>query len=94
MAMLSLVIFLSFQIPNYAKGPKYREPCKVDWDKNLSLLCEAVDQYALQRAKQEMVELSVLSSWKEMVKGQIEKRISKINIISNNPLARCCKMQT
>ena len=29
-----------------AKGPKYREPCKVDWDKNVSLLCEAVDQYA------------------------------------------------
>ena len=44
-------------IPNFklrdliAKGPKYREPCKVDWDKNLSLLCEAVDQYALQWAK-------------------------------------------
>ena len=55
------------------KGPKYREPCKVDWDKNLSLLCEAVDQYALQWAKREIVELSVLSSWKEMVKGQIER---------------------
>ena len=26
-----------------AKDPKYREPSKVDWDKNLSLLCEAVD---------------------------------------------------
>ena len=25
-----------------------------------------------------MVELSVLSSWKEMVKGQIKKRISKL----------------
>ena len=25
-----------------------------------------------------MVELSVLSSWKEMVKGQIEERISKL----------------
>ena len=61
-----------------AKGPKYREPCKVDWDKNLSLLCEAVDQYALQWAKWEMVELSVLSSWKEMVKSQIEERISKL----------------
>ena len=60
------------------KGPKFREPCKVDWDKNLSLLCEAVDQYALQWAKQEIVELSVLSSWKQMVKGQIEERISKI----------------
>ena len=43
-----------------AKGPKYREPCKVDCDKNLSLLCEAVDQYALQWAKREMAELSVL----------------------------------
>ena len=73
-----------FIIPNsklrdlIAKGQKYREPCKVDWDKNLSLLCEAVDQYALQWAKREMVELSVLSSWKEMVKGQIEERISKL----------------
>ena len=61
-----------------AKGLKYREACKVDWDKNLSLLCEAVDQYALQWAKREMVELSVLSSWKEMVKGQIEGRIFKL----------------
>ena len=52
-----------------AKGPKYRKPCKVDWDRNLSLLCEAVDQHALQWAKQEMVELSVLSCQKEMVKG-------------------------
>ena len=47
-------------------------------DKNLSLLCEAVDQYALQWTKREMVQLSVLSSWKEMVKGQIEERISKL----------------
>ena len=61
-----------------AKGPKYREPCKVDWDKNLSLLCEAVDQHALQWAKWEIIELSVLSSSKEMVKGQIEERISKL----------------
>ena len=73
-------------IPNFklrdliAKGPKYREPCKVDWDKNLSLLCEAVDQYTLQWAKREIVELSVLSSWKEMVKGQIEERISKLKL--------------
>ena len=61
-----------------AKGPKYREPCKVDWDKNLSLLCEAVGQYALQWAEPEIVELSVLSSWKEMVKGQIEEHISNL----------------
>ena len=34
--------------------------------------------YALQWTKREMVELSVLSSWNEMVKGQIEERISKL----------------
>ena len=39
---------------------------------------EAVDQYALQWAKWEIVELSVLSPWKEMVKGQIEERISNL----------------
>ena len=32
----------------------------------------------MQWAKREMVELSVLSSWKEMVKGQTEKRTSKL----------------
>ena len=47
-----------------AKGPKYREPCKVDWDKNLSLLCEAVDQYALQWTKREMVALTKSSHCK------------------------------
>ena len=55
-------------IPNFklrdliAKDPKYRVQCKVDWDKNLSLLCEAIDQYAFRWAKWEMVEISVLSS--------------------------------
>ena len=36
------------------------------------------EQYALQWAKRETAELSVLSSGKEMVKGQIEERISKL----------------
>ena len=41
-------------------------------------MCEAVDQYALQWAKRGIVELSVLLCWKEMVKDQIEERISKL----------------
>ena len=77
-----------------AKGPKYIESCKVDWDKNLSLLCEAVDQHALQWAKRETAELSVLSSWKEMVKGQIEERISKLkqnfNKVLQNADVKAC----
>ena len=61
-----------------AKGSTYREPRKVDWHKNLSLLCEAVDQCALQWAKRKMVGLSVPLSWKQMVKSQAEERISKL----------------
>ena len=41
-------------------------------------MCEAVGQCALQWTKREMVELSVLSFWNEMVKGKIEERISKL----------------
>ena len=81
-------------IPNFklrdliAEGLKYREACKVDWDKNLSLLCEAVDQYALQWANSKIVELSVLSSWKEMVKEQIEERISKLKLNFKQPTGK------
>ena len=60
-------------LQSYVKGITSRL-----WDKNLSLLCKAVDQYALQLAKWEMVVLSVISSGKEMVKGQIEERIFKL----------------
>ena len=44
----------------------------------LTFTSKAVDQCALQWAKWGMVELSVLSSWIEMVKGQTEERISKL----------------
>ena len=57
---------------------KYREQSKIDLDKNSSLLREAVDQYAMQWAELETVELSVLSPWKEVAKGLIEERVSKI----------------
>ena len=48
---------VQFQVErsDYKYSPKYREPCLVNWDKNLSHLCEVVEQYALQWAKQEMV---------------------------------------
>ena len=54
----------------------------------LVLKIEAVDQYALQWAKREIVELSVLSSWKEMVKGQIEERISKLKLNFKQPTGK------
>ena len=49
---------------------------------------EAVDQYALQWAKREVVELSVPSSWKELVKGQTEERISKLKLNFKQPTGK------
>ena len=74
-----------------AKGPKYIEPCKVDGNKNLSLLCEAVGQYALQWDKQEMVELSVLSSWKEMVEQNFKQPTGEV--LQNADIKGCLSDQ-
>ena len=49
---------------------------------------EAVDPYALKWAKREIVGLSVLSSWKEMVKGQIEECISKLKLNFKQPAGK------
>ena len=44
-----LSVFPNFKLRDLiAKDPKYGEPCKVDWDENLSFLCEAAYHYALQ----------------------------------------------
>ena len=43
-------------------------------------MCEAVDQYVLQWPKRLTVELSVLSSYKEMVKDQIKALIFKLKL--------------
>ena len=45
---VSLVTFLpfKFQVERSDRKSLARKPCKVGWDKNLSLLCEDVDQYA------------------------------------------------
>ena len=51
-------------------------------------MCEAVDQYALQWAKREIVEIPLLSSWKEMVKGQIEELISKLKLNFKRPTSK------
>ena len=71
-----------------AKGANYRKHCNVDWDNNLSLLREALDQCGLQWANREMVELSVLSSLKEMTKSQIEECISKLKVNFKQPTGK------
>ena len=44
--------------------------------------------YILQWAKREMVELLVLSYWKDKVESEAEERSSKLTKISEQPIAR------
>ena len=61
---------------NFMKSESLMQKCN---DRNVfTFSYQHVGMLALQWAKWEIVELSVLLSWKEMVKGQIEKRISKL----------------
>jgi len=43
------------------KGPKYRDPQHINWNQNLKLLMDSVEDYARKWAKQEEVELDTLS---------------------------------
>ena len=60
------------------KGPKFREPCKVNWNKTKSMIFEAIDLYAKRWAQRERVELSLLTQWKDKVKSLVESRISRL----------------
>ncbi len=82
------------------KGPKYREPTKVNWVKNKSMIFDSVDLYAKKWAKREREDLSLLSLWKDKVKSIIETRISKLErnfkqpkhkVLENHSVKECLK---
>ena len=48
-----------------AKGPKYREPNKINWQSTETMISNSIDLYAEQWSKQEQVDLKYLSEWKD-----------------------------
>ena len=48
-----------------AKGPKYREPNRVNWKATETMFLESIDLYAKNWSKREQVELKYLSEWKD-----------------------------
>ena len=59
-----------------AKGPKYREPNKINWQSTETMLSNSTDLYAEQWSKQEQVDLKYLSEWKDQIKELVVERIS------------------
>ena len=67
-----------------AKGPKYREPNRVNWKATETMFLESIDLYAKNWSKREQVEL-IGMEWKVQLKELVADRISNLKGHSNSP---------
>ena len=61
-----------------AKGPKYREPNRVNWKATETMFLESINLYAKNWSKREQVDLKYLSEWKDHLKELVTDRISNL----------------
>ena len=61
-----------------AKGPKYREPNKINWQSTETMVSNSNDLYAEQWSKREQVDLKYLSEWKDQINELVVERISSL----------------
>ena len=61
-----------------AKGPKYREPNRVNWRATETMFLESIDLCAKNWSKREQVELKYLSEWKDQLKELVADCISDL----------------
>ena len=61
-----------------AKGPKYREPNKINWQSTEAMVSNSIDLYVEQWSKREQVDLKYLSEWKDQIKELVVERISSL----------------
>ena len=61
-----------------AKGPKYREPNRVNWKATETMFLESIDLYATNWSKREQVDLKYLSEWKDHMKELVTDPISNL----------------
>ena len=61
-----------------AKGPKYREHNKINWQSTETMISNSIDLYVEQWSKREQVDLKYLSEWKDQIKDLVLERISSL----------------
>ena len=61
-----------------AKGPKYREPNKINWQSTETMISNSIDLFAEQWSKREQIDLKYLSEWKDQIKELVVERISSL----------------
>ena len=57
------------------KGPKYREQNDINWSKNEELCFKAINEYRVNWARRENVDIRVLADWEHEVRTRIKQRI-------------------
>ena len=70
-----------------AKGPKYREPNKINWQSTETMISNSIDLYMEQWSKREQVDLKYLSEWKNQIKELVVERISSFK----EKIHKCCQ---
>ena len=61
-----------------AKGPKYREPNRVNRKATETIFLESIDLYAKNWSKREQIEIKYLYEWKDQLKELLTDRISNL----------------
>ena len=61
-----------------AKGPKYREHNKINWQSTKTIVSNTIDLYAEQWSKREQVDLKSHSEWKNQIKELVVEHISSL----------------
>ena len=68
-----------------AKGPKYREPNKINWQSTETMVSNSIDLCAEQWFEREQVDLKYLSEWKYQIKELVVERISSLKEKTRSP---------
>ena len=61
-----------------AKGPKYREPNRINLQSMETMVSNSIDLYVEQWSKREQVDLKYLSEWKDQIKELVVECISSL----------------
>ena len=76
-----------------SKGPKYRLPSQIDFNKCREEITVAFNEFCKRWCRREHVECNALNSWKISIFNKIEKRISfyskNLNLLPPKPKLSC-----
>ena len=59
----------------FSKGPKYREPRTINFQADLRIIFDALEEYVITWSKREKTDPSVLSDWLHLIKTKVRNKV-------------------